>query len=77
MLQLVTFSVSRETVVVLRYLLHKALRGELRGLALCYWPAEGNGRVFLTGPYRSQPVHAMGAADLIKVTAGYQMNLFH
>lgn len=76
MLRLITSSVCRETMIVLRYLLHKAQRGELRGLALCYWPAEGGGRVFLTGPYRLQPVHALGAADLIKVTAGQQMDLF-
>lgn len=77
MLRLVTFTVCRETVLVLRYLLHLALTGELRGVAVCYWPTNGGDRVFLTGPYRSQPVHALGAADLIKVSAGYQMDLFH
>lgn len=76
MLRLVTFAVSRETVLVLRYLLHKALKGELRGLALCYWSAEGRTRVFLTGPYRAQPVNALGAADLIKIAAGRQLDLF-
>lgn len=76
MLQMITAKACRETVVVLRYLLHKALRGELRGLALCYWPSEGGSRVFLTGPYRAQPVLALGAADLIKVTAGHQLDLF-
>lgn len=76
MLRLITVKACRETVLVLRYLLHEALRGELRGLALCYWPSDGAGRVVLTGPYRSQPVLALGAADLIKVAAGHQLDLF-
>lgn len=76
MLRLVRFTVSHETILVLRYLLEKALKGELRGLALCYWSAEGRTRVILTGPYRAQPVNALGAADLIKVAAGHQLDLF-
>lgn len=77
MLRLITFGVCAETVAVLRELLKRALAGELRGLALCFWTVRGGSEVRLTGAYLSQPEHALSAADLIKVKAAYQLELFH
>lgn len=76
MLQIVSLLVCKETVAVLKVLLQKALRGELRGLALCYWRADGTSQVILSGVYRTRPQHALSAADLIKVTAAHQLDLF-
>lgn len=76
MLHVVKSLVSRETVAVLRDLLQRALTGQLRGLALCYWSAEGASVVLLTGVYRAQPEHALSAADRIKVIAAHQLDLF-
>lgn len=76
MLHLVPFTACKETIAILRDLLQKALRGELRGMALCYWTVNGGSVVLLTGAYRAQPERALGAADLIKVTAAHQLDLF-
>lgn len=76
MLHLLPFTACKETIAVLRVLLQKALRGELRGLALCYWTLNGGSVVVLTGSYRAQPERALSAADLIKVTAAHQLDLF-
>lgn len=75
MLRIVPFTVCKESVVVLRDLLGRALGGRLRGLALCYWTVDAGSVVLLTGAYRNQPVHALSAADLIKVTAARQLDL--
>jgi hypothetical protein len=76
MLRIVSFSMCRETVAVLRDLLEKALTAKIRGMALCYWTQNGDSVVLLTGAYRVQPQHALSAADLIKVHAAHQMDLF-
>jgi hypothetical protein len=52
----------RETIAVLRVLLSKALKGELRGLALCYRTQEGQEESVFTGIYRVNEGHAMAAA---------------
>lgn len=77
MLRLIPFKVCKETIAVLRFLLAMARSGELRGLVLCYWGAQGRREVLLTGTYRAQPELALGAAELIKVTAAHQLDLFH
>lgn len=76
MLRLITMKACKETVSVLLWLLDQARTGQLRGLALCYWTATGKREVLLTGVYRMEPEFALGAADLIKVTAGHQLDLF-
>lgn len=76
MLRIIPFTVCKTTVAALRELLHRTLTGEIRGLALCYWTARGGTEVLLTGAYLAQPEHALSAADLIKVTACQQMDLF-
>lgn len=75
-LRLIPFAVCRECVSVARYLLHEALRGELRGVAVCWWRSDGQQEAFIAGVYHTHPEHALGAADLIKVKAGHQMDLF-
>lgn len=76
MLRLVKLTVCKETVSVLRYLLQLAIKGELRGIAVCYWRSGDVREVLLTGAYQQQPEHAFSAADLIKIAAGHQLNLF-
>jgi hypothetical protein len=76
MLRLITFTVCKETVGVLQHMLRRATKGELRGVALAYWTVGGGSEVVLTGAYRAQPEHALSAADLIKVTAAHQLDLF-
>jgi hypothetical protein len=76
MLRLITLKACQETISVLVWLLDQARRGQLRGLAICFWTASGTREVLLTGIYRAQPELALGAADLIKVTACHQLDLF-
>lgn len=76
MLRLITFKGCRETVAFLRLLLRKAWDNEVRGLVVCYWTTSGTREVVLTGVYRHQPEHALVAADLIKVRACRQLDLF-
>lgn len=76
MLRVVAFTVCKETVAVLRELLQKALSGQVRGLAVCYRTTDGGSEVVLTGSYQAQPELALSAADLMKVTAAHQLDLF-
>lgn len=76
MLRLVSFTACKQSISVLRCLLQLALKGELRGLALCYWTVEGGSRVILTGAYRADAERALGAAELIKVKALSDRDLF-
>lgn len=52
---------SRETAAVLRALLAKATKGELRGLALCYRTDEGAEENVFTGVYKARPESAVAA----------------
>lgn len=77
MLRLIPTAACNETIAVLRFLLEKALRGELRGLVLCYWSSQGGREhVLLTDLYRARPEHAFSAADMIKIAAAHQLDLF-
>lgn len=77
MLSLVEFGVCKETIAVLLHLLSLAMKGKLRGIAICYWLANGaRTQVALTGIYRAEPERALGGADLIKAMAGRQLDLF-
>lgn len=76
MLRLVKFPACSETVAVLRVLLRRALRGELRGLALCYRKTTGGDEVILAGVHRAHPENAFIAAVRIKVEAAHQLDLF-
>jgi hypothetical protein len=66
-LQLVKYS-ARDTIEALRVLLAMALRGELRGLALCYRRADGTEESVFTGAYKSNPASAINASLRLSVT---------
>jgi hypothetical protein len=74
--RVVAFGVSRETIALLRHLLALAIKGHLRGLALCYWHQDIGHQVGLTGVYNDQPDRALAGADLIKIAAANQLDLF-
>lgn len=76
MLRVIDFTLCKQSIAVLRHLLQKALRGELRGLVLCFRTLSGKSEVILTGAYLAQPEQALSAADLIKVKAAHQLDLF-
>ena len=60
-IQLVRYP-GRDTIAVLRVLLAKALRGELRGVVLCYRTDDGAEEAVFTGVYKARPEYAMSAA---------------
>lgn len=76
MLREVPFGISWETVTLLRYLLNLALKGQLRGVAICYWRQRTGHEVALTGVYCEEPDRALGGADLVKAEAARQLRLF-
>lgn len=51
----------QDTIAVLRVLLAKAIKGELRGLALCYRTENGEEDTVFTGIYKAHPDTALGA----------------
>lgn len=76
MLRLVPFGISKETIAVLQRLLLMACSGQVRGIAICWWNANGSTEVSLTGIFSAQPRHALAASDLLKAAAGRQLDLF-
>jgi hypothetical protein len=76
MLRLLSFGTCRESIALLQYLLKLAFCGELRGMAVCYWRHGAGTEVALTGIFQADPERALGGADLIKVAAGHQLDLF-
>lgn len=66
-LQLVKYS-ARDTIEALRVLLAMALRGELRGLALCYRKADGTEESVFTGAYKANPASAINASLRLSVS---------
>lgn len=52
---------ARDTISVLRALLELAVKGQLRGVAICYRDSEGQEDVAFTGIYRANPVYAAHA----------------
>lgn len=53
---------SRETVAALEYLLERARRGEIIGLALCAKPLSGPEEIVFADDYRKKPGKALSAA---------------
>jgi hypothetical protein len=76
MMQLVKFTFCRETVAVLRMLLHKALDGSLRGILVCYRTTDGREHILFGGIYRVHPASVLAAAEKIKAVAARQLDLF-
>lgn len=60
-LELVKYN-ARETINVLRALLAMAIRGELRGLAICYRRPDGSEESLYTGAYKANPSLASSAS---------------
>lgn len=52
----------RDTLAVLKVLLSMAVKGELRGLALCYRTEDGEEETVFTGIYKAHPANAVNAA---------------
>jgi hypothetical protein len=74
MLRLVKFAHCKETIAVLRMLLHKALEGRLRGIAVCFRTPDGD-QVLATGIYGVHPEAILTAAARLKFTAAHQLEL--
>lgn len=51
----------RDTIAVLRVLLEMALKGQLRGLAICYRDDSGQEETIFTGVYKAHPDSRWGA----------------
>lgn len=75
-LKVITFGVCRQTIALLAHLLQLAIKGQIRGVAVCYWHFGEGRRVALTGIFGTEPERALSGADLIKVHAAHQLNLF-
>jgi len=59
---------ARETIEILRTLLAMAIRGELRGIALCYRTADGAEASLFTGAYKANPGLAHKASMKLSLT---------
>lgn len=70
------FGVCRESIALLRLLLDLACKGELRGLAVCYWRRGGGYELALSGIFDAEPERALAGAELIKLQAARQLDLF-
>lgn len=57
----------RDTVAVLKVLLSMAIKGELRGLALCYRMQDGREETVFTGLYKAHPASAENAAKRLNL----------
>lgn len=56
---------ARDSVAVLKYLLQRAAKGELLGLAVCAQTTDGEEEVLLTDVFRRRPRRASHAATRI------------
>lgn len=62
MLQVVREMVCQDTVAISKWMVREALKGKLRGLAVCFRTIEGEEKFVFTGAYRSRPESAIGGA---------------
>lgn len=51
----------RESIAVLEHLLERALKGEIKGLAVCAMPLKGPEEIVFTDQYRRNPSMAASA----------------
>lgn len=63
MLQVVRALVSKETVMLVKWLLHMAMTGQIRGLAIVFRLVDGPDEVMFTGIYRLRPENGVTAAS--------------
>lgn len=66
-----------ESIAILQWLLKRALKAEVRGLALCYRTSDDQDVVFLTGIFRQKPESVLVAAERLHQRAVTQLDLFH
>lgn len=59
---------SRDTVATLKVLLDMALKGNLRGLAVCYRTQDQEENSVFTGLYKLEPEKAVNASLRLSVT---------
>lgn len=59
---------SRDTVATLKVLLDMALKGELRGLAVCYRDKDQEEHSVFTGLYKVEPKKAVDASLRLSVS---------
>lgn len=67
----------RETIAIIQWVLKRALKADVRGVALCFRTGEDQDVVFLTGIYRLNPEAVLAAAERLRQRAITQLDLFH
>lgn len=73
MVSILRFPPCADTVAVMSVLLERALRGELRSVAVCHRTADGRDEVILTGAYKVRAENALGAALRMQQAAEQQL----
>lgn len=68
--------VCAQTLALLGYLLNLARKGELRGLAVCYWRQGLGYEMAFSGIFDAEPEKALAGAELLKLHATRQLDLF-
>lgn len=76
MLRLVSFGVCRQTLALLGHLFNLARTGELRGLAVCYWRQGAGYEMGFSGIFDAEPERTLAGAELLKLHAARQLDLF-
>lgn len=66
----------QETIAVIQWLLTRALKSDLRGMALCFRTSDDHDTVLLTGIFRLKPESALAAAERLRQRALLQLDLF-
>lgn len=67
----------QETIAIIQWLLKRALRADVRGMALCFRTSDDQDVVFLTGSFRVKPESVLAAAERLRQRAVTQLDLFH
>lgn len=75
-LRLVPLGVCTQTLALLGHLLNLARKGELRGLAVCYWRQGVGYEMAFSGIFDAEPERALAGAELLRMQAARQLDLF-
>lgn len=76
LLQLLKSGPCQETIAIIQWLLTRALRADVRGMALCFRTSDDHDMVFMTGVFRARPEAALLAAERMRQRAIAQLDLF-
>jgi GGDEF domain-containing protein len=76
LLQLLKSGPCQETIAIIQWLLKRALKADVRGVALCFRTGDDRDVVFLTGIFRNKPEAALAAAERLHQRAVMQLDLF-